>query len=317
MIILHKGSKLLSTANLPMGFLSGCYSNTIPERGRKTQYLFSLLLYATAWSILRNNPLSNREQTRLTLLSVAAPLFDDLFDIYHVNQDIVRSIIANPESDAPICGNALLECFRSLVLVLFKNLGSSQNTVSDICLKLIRAQEISKNLNEQSSMTEIEQATREKGGYAALLIRYMLDNPAEKEEYDVAYASGLLAQLMDDVFDMSADKAAERITSAYLFRNAGEAREYFLQKEKYWLALCYAMPYPVTRIQRFARFMHFLYSPVQVCLRQYEHYEKRHGKNYFDPLAKTFPAFVCDMEKWSNRFRLLVQVSRTEKIVFS
>lgn len=286
------------------------------QGNRRKQYLYSLFLYGSAWAVLRNKPLTGTEKERLALLSIVAPLFDDLYDAYHLYPDLIESLVLDPGGNETESDNTLLQCFRDVLLCLYKSLQPSQASFRHLVLQLMRAQEKSRNLLWPASASDIESLTREKGGLAAVLIRTMLDNPVTREEYQVALSLGFLAQLMDDLFDLTYDRVDGRATGACLFQNAEEAGRFFLETEKHWFTQCTEMPFPGERIQQFARYTHLLLSPVFVCLDHYEQYTNRTGINLFNRELQS-PVLVCDMEKWSSRFHLLLLAYRNSRLVFS
>lgn len=283
---------------------------------RRRQYLYSLFLFGSAWAVLRNKNLTETEMERLALLSVVAPLFDDLFDTYHLYPDLIETLVLDPGESEMNPDNTLLKCFRIVLLSLYESLHLSERFFRQLVLQLIRAQEKSRNLLWHAPASDIESVTREKGGLAAVLIRNMLDDPVTQKEYQVALSLGFLAQLMDDLFDLTSDRIDGRVTSACLFSNVNEARSFFLKTEKYWFTKCSELPFPEERILHFVRYMHLLLSPVFVCLDYYEIYSHRMGINLFNRTLQN-SVLVCDMEKWSNRFRLLLLASKNSKLVLS
>lgn len=315
LITIYQSKQYLSFHIPPADVCQNAAQNYL-QGNRRKQYLFSLFLYGSAWAILRNKPLTITEKRRLALLSIAAPLFDDLYDTYHLYPELIESLVLEPAGTETEPDDALLYCFKSILLRLYESLSPSQVSFRHFVLQLMRAQEKSRNLFGFASASDLETHTREKGGLAAVLIRTMLDNPITQEEIQVALSLGFLAQLMDDLFDLTSDCIEGKTTSACLFQSAEEAREFFLETEKHCFTQCAELPFPAERIQQFAYYMHLLLSPVFVCLDYYVNYTKRTGINLFNRALQT-PVLVCDMEKWSNRFRLLLLASRNTRSVFS
>ncbi len=316
--------KALSTVLQSRKYLS--FRNSIPagacendtcnylKGNRRKQYLYALFLYGSAWAVLRKKKLTGTEKKRLALLSIAAPLFDDLYDARHLYPDLIESLVMDPDGTETDPDDSLLWCFRNVLICLYKTLNPPQETFRQLIMQLMRAQEKSRNLLWPASDADIISVTEEKGGLAAVLIRSILDDPLTLEEQRVAFSLGFLAQLMDDLFDLTSDQVDGRATSACLFRNADEARRFFLEKEKEWHALCQELPFAAERKQHFVQYIHLLLSPVFVCLDRYENFTNKTGINLFD---RTFqnPVLICDMEKWSSRFRLLVLASRNSRFI--
>lgn len=181
------------------------------------------------------------------------------------------------------------------------------------CLELCLAQEKSLLLTQNSDPEEVEAATRAKGGWAAMVCRQVLDNDLVHGEQEVLFEMGYLAQLMDDIFDLVADRKAGRITSATWKKNVDEAGGSFSEKERAWVRQVDDLGYGKKQCRDFGRFIHLSLSATYVCLDYYKRFERRHNINPFSEEIHSVPKLVCDMETVHNRCNLLIQAWRWGK----
>ena len=138
-------------------------------------------------------------ETKLGLyLGAYTPITDDLMDNTGSTYQQLRTIA--PDSSAEAC----------IFNYLWEKLQPSLNTNSLFALYFEKAHEAQNESLVQMESTplgldELREITFNKGAYATLLYRFLLQNEAKSGEIDAIYTLGAILQVMNDLFDIYKD----------------------------------------------------------------------------------------------------------------
>ena len=168
---------------------------------------YSIRLYALLGGITRfmdGYKVGYTERCRLTLLGAFAPIYDDFIDITKTEISKLKLFIKDPEYYIPI--NLKEKTGYEIMHLLLEYLKEDLFRLFPIILKTHLMQiESQKQKNRSTSLKELAKITYSKGGYSALLCRYMLNNPVKQGEYQAWFQYGAFLQILDDLFDINSD----------------------------------------------------------------------------------------------------------------
>ena len=259
------------------------------NRGR--QYVKSFGLLGLSFEKLLGRKLSEPEIKRIVLLAHFAPVYDDLFDRLDTAKDRIVKLIKTPENIKAV--NAEEKLFLSFYLPVFRDLKTNDDFIGYF-LKLTEAQEQSKQqTNGHLSYDEINQITRDKGGFSSLLLRSLINESMNENERAGLYQLGAMSQYMDDIFDWYDDLSENRTTIA----NQLTLNELLELYQTNFQALN-KMQFTKT----FKRLIAILLSPAFVCLDDYQ-------KKQVNTKLLSQTRVICDMEKPINQWNLFLKVA--------
>jgi len=259
------------------------------NRGR--QYVKSFGLLGLSFEKLLGRKLSEPEIKRIVLLAHFAPVYDDLFDRLNTPKERIVKLIKTPENIKAV--NAGEKLFLSFYLPVFQDLKTNDDFIGYF-LKLTEAQELSKQqTNGHLSYDEVNQITRDKGGFSCLLLRSLINEPMNENERAGLYQLGAMSQYMDDIFDWYDDLAENRTTIANLL-SVNDLLE--LYQENFNTLNQMLVP------EAFKSLIAILLSPAFVCLDDYQ-------KKKVNTKSLSQNRIVCDMEKPINQWNLFSKVA--------
>lgn len=188
---------------------------------------YSIRLYALLGGVnkyINGKKINYNQRCRLSLLSAFTPLYDDFIDKTRSEIVKLKLFVRNPLFFMPV--NLTEQTGYDILKLLLNNYNENIKKIFPAAYKAHLMQIISKNQkNGNLSLNEITQITYAKGGYSALLCRYMLDMPFLENEYNVWYQYGAFLQLLDDIYDIKKDYDENIRTIPTTITNISELNE--------------------------------------------------------------------------------------------
>ena len=257
---------------------------------RGGQYVKRFGLLGLSFETLIGRRISEAELDRIVLLAHFGPVYDDLFDRLNTPKKRMEELICNPEGLDP--RNDEEEFFLSFYIPVCHE----QKTNKDFFFyfnELTGAQEQSKKqVSGNLSFEEVDQVTRDKGGFSCLLVRSLLDKPMDENEKEGLYLLGALSQYMDDIFDWYDDLAEKRTTIANQLSLVELSKLYH---SKFWLLQQSNLS------KSFKQLAEVLLTPGLICLDLYK-------KEEIDTKKLSEERVILDMEKPITQWKLLWKV---------
>ena len=255
-----------------------------------------------AFCLLRGKGMTERERGALTYLGALTGLFDDFFDEKNTPKTHIRELLDNPQE------SLVRNSHEMLFVRFFRNAlenSGNRNLLMTSFYDVNDAQVLSKKQNlPEIAREEIESITIKKGGVSLLFYRSVLDGDISEKEKILVYNLGSLFQLENDIFDVYKDYKSEIRTLATIETKISNLRETFtLMMDKTILSLG-ATDFALENKKKFWRFISLILLEGFVCLDFLEKNEKK-TNGIFSPKDYNRNDLVCDMEKISNRARLL------------
>jgi hypothetical protein len=182
------------------------------RRMRDYPFLFNVY-FNSLMAELRQKPLMDTEREKITLYAAAGCLYDDFFDDKSLNFKQLREICLYP--DTFTCQNDKQRAFVILMQKLYQQYPEREEVMNYFeqfyeaqCRSQLQLQ------NSQISRAELQKISFDKGGYAQVLSRFLMDNPFKINELEVVYELGAWYQILDDIVDIAADRQAQIQTLA-------------------------------------------------------------------------------------------------------
>ena len=266
-----------------------------------SRYAIFHAIIAQPFIRLHHPKITDTEKERLLHFFICATLFDDFFDNPGYTLPQLERILLQPEACTPqhdleslfIASNKRLSTYailkpgylnvkKSVYYAQVDSLKQMQPTITDEDLKEI---------------------TYRKGGSSVLLSRYYLDVPSNAEEEQCWYQLGALIQLGNDIFDLFKDLQEGINTLANRSRSIHALKqELNIQAKTYHEAL--SRLNGATGVLRQIRFRTaIIYALSYTAIDQLQSLEKGNAVLYFKCMNRK--SLIVDMEKWSNRWRML------------
>ncbi|MEA3477970.1 MAG: hypothetical protein U9R60_07315 [Bacteroidota bacterium] len=262
-------------------------------------YTAGLRITGSWFATLRGYPLSKKEIMAGRYLAAMTPLFDALFDDEGLGEENIRDAISSesPENENII----LLHAFRDNLYDNVKN----KELIEHFLEKIIQSQVDSLRQKEPGiSLDEIRQITNDKGGFALLGCRSILDHPLDVKEQEAVYQLGALVQLCNDVFDVWEDTRKGIKTLVDGNSNLASLRSEYLHLINSVLRFFESLNYKKPNLHKFFMQMILIIGRGLVCI---DFLEKSQAENngVFNPRNMQREQLICDMEKPGNFLKSL------------
>jgi len=259
-------------------------------------------IVAEGFCTLRGKAMTATERKASTFQGAITGLYDDFFDKTNMSLEQIREMMHRPYKFRP--GSSLEELFINFLIKVHDNT-PDRDKLNQAFDKVFEAQV--KSLSQEGNdlhHTELRDLTFAKGGYSLLFYRSVFKNPLVKGEKEAIFQVGALMQLANDLFDVYEDSREGIKTLVTIAGHIDELRAiYQSQLIKATEAVC-SQDYPQARIKAYLHKLSLGISRCMVCFEQLEQLEKNNN-GVFDPMQFKREQLICDMEKWSNRFRSL------------
>lgn len=173
---------------------------------RMKDYPFQFIVFfGDIFSQMFGKKLTDLDRERLTLYAAFLCLYDDFFDEDMLSATQIWNLFENPKYfDAQ---NTKEQTAQHLLILLFEDL-PNQHLFSQYFKKFYDAQLESKSQFQKDNLSkdEIKQISFQKGGFALVLSRLLMDNPLKENELDAVYELGAWFQILDDIVDIHKDR---------------------------------------------------------------------------------------------------------------
>lgn len=261
---------------------------------------FAPVFAGYTYSTLRGFPITNKEHSLMAKLSILTPVFDDYFDEEGSDVEKLKSMIN--ASTSHISSNAkenfCVSFYKKLQDQVHDKKGLKENIYA-----VFAAQQEGKTFQASTTKESFKKNTFDKGGYAALLYRNMLDHPIKKGEQEAIRSLGGMIQWLDDIFDIYEDNQAgiytipNTATDAYLL-----AKDYE-EGLKEMIVLFKNLGYKKKDTDLFLNKLMIVFVRGLVCLEKLKITQDKYGEG-FRPFDYERKDLICDMEKVSNLYKL-------------
>ncbi|MBW7847982.1 MAG: hypothetical protein H3C41_07865 [Bacteroidales bacterium] len=247
------------------------------------------------FSVLRGKSVNENERFCAFVVGAATPLYDDLLDEAGLSHEaIIRAI---EDEHHPHRNQIVL--FHHLMQQAFDHIYLARDYRRYFEL-VVRSQKESQRqeLPQPLDSNELTRLTAEKGGYATLLFRHILENPLREGEEDAIFALGQLLQYINDIFGLWFDLQKNRQTLITHSSNVSEMRETFYRLFEEMTSLSLSMDYPKRNTLDFLKLVSLVASRALVSLDHYDQLSA--GSSTFNTKGFSRQQLVCDMEKLSS-----------------
>lgn len=259
---------------------------------------------ADNYVLLKQRKLSKAEKRKLTLMSAMATVFDDLLDEEGWNKEIVmKSFGAGlPIEEIPSKARFFLNLEEE-----FKKLDIPNAYYIALDNAYHAQYESLKQTHANLSKEETLHLSRNKNGKTSLLVTSLINGKWNENENIIIYQSGVLGQLMNDIFDTHKDYKECIYTMMSKITSVKELEEVYLNE----LDLLFHALKKTTLskwqqyylVRRLAPIFAFGLVGIE---RLYELENKYGTVNQFKSLGRE--ELIFDMAKWENRILYLKKV---------
>lgn len=254
------------------------------------------------FSVLRGKPVNENERLCAFAVGAATPLYDDLLDETGLtHEDIMQAV---GDDNHPM--RHQIRLFHYLMQQAFDHvsLSADYRRFFDLVVQS-QKESLRQELPQILDKSEVARLTAEKGGYATLLFRHILENPLRHGEQEAIFALGNMLQYVNDLFGLWFDSQKKRQTLVTMSNDTAEMRKTFHQLFDKAASLSLSMDYPDKNIKRYLKIVCLIASRALVCLDHYDTFIT--GETPFEPNKLSRQQLVCDMEKPVNLLSNLQQ----------
>ena len=269
----------------------------------RTYPIYTVCCNAENYLILRDRNINHNERKRITLGGIMASLSDELLDEDGWTLDDLIKLLHDEKHLTDLNNRAQL-----LVLInqAFKSTGYINEGYLEQLQKAFYIQATSSiQFNSDISFSEAAKITKEKGGQANLLIGYLLDEHFSEQEKAFIYQTGVLGQLMDDIYDIYEDLQQNIQTAITKADTIAEMEDFFTNECRIMNAIVREMPLSKRLQKKLIRYSTFIPACAFIALEQFKGVEKQFGGK--PGTWKNLPrkSLIVDMEKISNDIKMV------------
>lgn len=210
--------------------LTGYYETLTPKdlkRIGKYWQLGQLVICESLYG-LQQKKLSLQEEKNILLLSVFAPLFDDLTDEHLIDEQQLDSLIKNPGEFVP--QNDTASAVLKIYLELLVSVPSRMKFIQHLQEVSYWQKQSLKQLDAGISKDELLDITYNKSFAAVMLFAALLENYPAGELTEILYPLSGLLQLTNDAFDVWKDIQKKVYTLPNLYLNYDELYRKFVSE---------------------------------------------------------------------------------------
>jgi len=278
-----------------------------PKEKKKVDFyypLFNQIVNIENYLCLKGRKPSSAESKRMAIISAMATLYDDLIDEEDFEKEQYYTIV-----DKTIA----IEYITPKIKLIFeldhalKKIWTPTNEFINALKLAIEWQIISKQqLNSSISLSEILSISENKCGNSSLLWASVLDEDWTAEEKAFIYQSGMVGQLVNDLFDTFKDREDGVYTFVTKVDSIHKAKEIFvaqcLKLNQTILQTNASIPNKTKTLQRLA----CIHSFALVALEHLENTNKKYGMPW-DISKASRAELVTDMAFLKNKVKLVKQ----------
>lgn len=278
--------------------------NLTKEEYKKTLKYYPLLTIcanADNYVLLKGRKLTKVERQKLSLMSSKATIFDDLldeegWDKNKVEQSIQEGRASNEKSSKARLFYHLEDVFDQL------NIPDKYYTALRIAKQgqYDSLQQTNSNLSKEKTL----ELTRNKNGYTSLLVSTLIDCEWNDNEKKIIYQSGVLGQLMNDIFDTYKDHKEGIYTMMSKISSVKEIHELYIAELDVLIDALKKTKLSKRKQYYLLRRLAPIFAFGLVGIERLYELEKKYGSVEKFPTLKR-EELLFDMEKWNNRFLYL------------
>lgn len=253
-------------------------------------------------SQLTGRSLTANEERRIILLSVFAPLFDDLLDEGLLQQEEIISLITTPDQHIPrqATDRIVLEIYLELLQTVPNRTLFVQHLQTVANWQNASQQQLSASITEET----LYEVTYNKSYYGILLFCAVLDKYPSPAIETMLYPIAGLLQLTNDAFDVWKDIHKDVYTLPNLYRNFGQLQHQFMAEISSINQQLDHLPYPAAARINFSITLHALHAMGWMSLQQLKTVTA--NVNSIGALKSlSRQQLVCDLDSLPQKFRWL------------
>ncbi len=269
----------------------------------RTYPLYTVCCNAENFLLFKGRKINANERKRITLGGIMASLSDELLDEDSWSLDDLILLLNDKKVFSELSARAQL-----LVLIneAFKSTGYINEGYLDQLQKAFLVQANSAiQFKNDISFQEAASITKDKGGQANLLIGYLLDGKFSELENKFIYQTGVLGQLMDDIYDIYEDLQQNIHTAITKSKSIDEMENFFTNECRLMNDLVRQMPLSKKLQNRLIRYTTFIPACAFIALEQFKKVEKQYGGPPSSWKSLPRKLLIVDMEKFSNDIKMV------------
>lgn len=248
---------------------------------------------------LRDYKTTMYEQQAALYLGAYTPVYDDLVDDQTMNHQDIKKLQKDQNKE---------NVHHALIYYLYKKLATHlpKNGHFNHYFQLSgQAQTASIRQLKKDSLHwgELQQITFDKGGYATLLYRSILENEIEIKEENAIYQLGATLQLVNDAFDVYKDHQQGLQTLITNTTDINIPAGIFEEQVNTCILAIHDLPYAKNHIERMLWKIKVMLSRGFVCFEQLKALPG--ASTEFSPENYSRTQLICDMERMKNIRRSL------------
>ena len=273
----------------------------LDEHLKKRIWSYTLQSAATnRWfTDLRGYKTTKNEQQAAIYLGAYTPVYDDLVDDQTMNHDDIERLQTNQYKEN-IHFALIWYLYKKLETRLprkgqFKHYFQLSGEAQTASLQQLK--------KERLHWDDLQKITFDKGGYATLLYRSILENEIEAKEEKAIYQLGAALQLVNDVFDVYKDHQQGLQTCITNTTDIIIPADIFEEKVNTCILAFHDLPYSKIHIERMLWKIKVMLSRGYVCFEQLKALPAATAA--FSPAKYSRSQLICDMERMKNIKRSL------------
>lgn len=227
------------------------------------------VFFADIFALLRQNPLAEVEREKITLYASSLCLYDDFFDNQELSEEEILNIYLNPQNFQP--KNDKEKAFLRLLNRLY-SLYQPTEKFKEIFQLFYQGQCESKEqlYNQDLSRGKLQKISFNKGGYALVLSRLLMDNGLKINELQTVYELGAWYQILDDIVDIATDRKDQINTLATTVQDIGVLKKELENQQNKAFQMIRALDYPPKAKEQVVFLFFLIGTSGWVHLRQLE-----------------------------------------------
>lgn len=274
------------------------------EENKKTLKYYPLLTVcanADNYVLLKQRKLSKAERQKLSLMSSKATIFDDLLDEEGWDKNKVQQSIQEGRAAHEKSSKARL--FYHLEDV-FDQLNIPEEYYTALAIAKQAQYDSLQQTDSTLSKEKILELTRNKNGKTSVLVSTLIEGKWDGNEQLIIFQSGVLGQLMNDIFDTYKDHKEGIYTIMSKISSVKELEEIYISELDILLQALRKTELSKSKQYYLLRRLSPIIAFGLVGIQRLYELEKKHGHvSKFKALARE--ELLIDMAKWKNRFLYL------------
>ncbi len=275
-----------------------------PDLIKKVSKFQSIQLHfvANTFSGLFNRSNTKAEEERNIQYFLMTVLYDSLTDDLKIDEQRVYDITFQPEKISP--SNFKERVLIAMHLALLSQV-PDKNAYWEVVKQIHLAQKDSaKQFNAHTSLDELVDITKRKGGYSLLMCRHYLTDPFNENIDDCWYSLGGLIQMTNDLYDTYKDTKEGIYTFANTQRELPSIELIYSNQKRLLNSSISKLSVPKSDKLKFAIKISIISAFGDIALQQFKGINNNSNTlPNFDQIPRE--SLIIDMEKMLNRYRLI------------